>query len=38
MGALDWYDDLHGLPVRRRHMALRLAEEIRRELTGEAGR
>ncbi|MGX1975632.1 FAD binding domain-containing protein [Streptomyces kronopolitis] len=37
VGALDWYDDLHGLPVWRRHMALRLAEEIRRELTGEAG-
>ncbi|WP_433854808.1 FAD binding domain-containing protein [Streptomyces kronopolitis] len=38
VGARDWYDDLHGLPVWRRHMALRLAEEIRVELTGEAGR
>ena len=36
--APDWFDDLHGLPAWRRHMALRLAEEIRRELTQEAGR
>ncbi|MFE2294865.1 FAD binding domain-containing protein [Streptomyces sp. NPDC059452] len=33
VGADDWFDDIHGLPVWRRHMALRLAEEIRRELT-----
>ncbi|MFE2376887.1 FAD binding domain-containing protein [Streptomyces sp. NPDC059398] len=30
----DWFDDIHGLPEWRRHMALRLAEEIRSELTG----
>ncbi|MGD3106018.1 FAD binding domain-containing protein [Streptomyces sp. YGL11-2] len=29
----EWFDDIHGLPVWRRHMALRLAEEIRSELT-----
>ncbi|MET9606543.1 FAD binding domain-containing protein [Streptomyces sp. NPDC006512] len=29
----EWYDDIHGLPEWRRHMALLLAEEIRRELT-----
>lgn len=29
----DWFDDIHGLPEWRRHMALRLAEEIRSELT-----
>jgi CO/xanthine dehydrogenase FAD-binding subunit len=28
----DWYDDVHGLPAWRRHMSLRLAEEIRGEL------
>ncbi|MCX5012732.1 FAD binding domain-containing protein [Streptomyces sp. NBC_00555] len=31
----DWFDDIHGLPAWRRHMALRLAEEIRAELTLE---
>lgn len=31
----EWYDDIHGLPAWRRHMGLRLAEEIRRELTGD---
>lgn len=31
----EWFDDIHGLPEWRRHMALRLAEEIRRELTTE---
>ncbi|MER5764775.1 FAD binding domain-containing protein [Streptomyces sp. NPDC002082] len=31
----EWYDDIHGLPAWRRHMGLRLAEEVRRELTGE---
>ncbi|HEY2057735.1 MAG TPA: FAD binding domain-containing protein [Amycolatopsis sp.] len=30
----DWFDDLHGLPEWRRHMAFRFAEEIRRELSG----
>ncbi|MEW2517011.1 FAD binding domain-containing protein [Actinacidiphila alni] len=34
----DWYDDIHGLPVWRRHMAFRLAEEIRAELAGNGGR
>ncbi|MFE6458090.1 FAD binding domain-containing protein [Streptomyces cinereoruber] len=29
----DWFDDIHGLPEWRRHMGLRLAEEVRRELT-----
>lgn len=30
----DWFDDLHGLPEWRRHMAFRFAEDIRRELGG----
>jgi CO/xanthine dehydrogenase FAD-binding subunit len=34
----DWYDDIHGLPVWRRHMTLRLAEEIRSELAGDGAR
>ncbi|MFJ9413432.1 FAD binding domain-containing protein [Streptomyces sp. NPDC101227] len=38
VGEGDWFDDIHGLPVWRRHMALRLSEEIRRELGREAGR
>ncbi|MFF2807432.1 FAD binding domain-containing protein [Streptomyces sp. NPDC058000] len=29
----EWFDDIHGLPAWRRHMALRLAEEVRAELT-----
>ncbi|OIJ65381.1 FAD binding domain-containing protein [Streptomyces mangrovisoli] len=29
----EWFDDLHGLPEWRRHMTLRYAEEIRREVT-----
>ncbi|MFI8966468.1 FAD binding domain-containing protein [Streptomyces sp. NPDC053493] len=33
----DWFDDIHGLPEWRRHMALRLADEVRRELTGAHG-
>ncbi|MEV7276066.1 FAD binding domain-containing protein [Streptomyces sp. NPDC093111] len=34
----DWFDDIHGLPAWRRHMGLRLAEEVRRALTtGPAG-
>ncbi|GGX33806.1 FAD binding domain-containing protein [Streptomyces noursei] len=28
----EWFDDIHGLPAWRRHMALRLAEEVRAEL------
>ncbi|PBC60736.1 FAD-binding molybdopterin dehydrogenase [Streptomyces sp. Tue6028] len=31
----DWFDDIHGLPEWRRHMTLRFAEEIRRELGRE---
>ncbi|MFD6433675.1 FAD binding domain-containing protein [Streptomyces venezuelae] len=34
----DWFDDIHGLPEWRRHMTLRLAEQIRRELTRDGGR
>ncbi|MCX4984315.1 xanthine dehydrogenase family protein subunit M [Streptomyces sp. NBC_00572] len=33
----DWFDDIHGLPAWRRHMGLRLAEEVRRELTRPDG-
>ncbi|CAM5721495.1 hypothetical protein SALBM135S_05089 [Streptomyces alboniger] len=33
----EWFDDIHGLPEWRRHMTLRFAEEVRRELTA-AGR
>ncbi|MFI8520799.1 FAD binding domain-containing protein [Streptomyces sp. NPDC085481] len=29
----EWFDDIHGLPEWRRHMGLRLAEEVRDELT-----
>ncbi|MFG3104426.1 FAD binding domain-containing protein [Streptomyces sp. NPDC048182] len=32
----EWFDDIHGLPAWRRHMAFRFAEEIRRELREEA--
>ncbi|MFJ5265051.1 FAD binding domain-containing protein [Streptomyces sp. NPDC088387] len=31
----EWFDDIHGLPEWRRHMTLRFAEEIRRELAPE---
>lgn len=31
----EWFDDIHGLPDWRRHMALLLAEEVRRELNAE---
>ncbi|MFI1675812.1 FAD binding domain-containing protein [Streptomyces sp. NPDC020607] len=34
----DWFDDIHGLPEWRRHMTLRLAEQIRRELTQKGAR
>ncbi|GAA0665767.1 FAD binding domain-containing protein [Kitasatospora atroaurantiaca] len=34
----EYFDDIHGLPAWRRHMTFRFAEEIRRELTEEAGR
>ncbi|MYS07971.1 FAD-binding molybdopterin dehydrogenase [Streptomyces sp. SID6041] len=33
VGPDAWFDDIHGLPEWRRHMGLRLAEEVRRELT-----
>lgn len=32
-GPGGWYDDVHGAPDWRRHMTLRLADEIRRELS-----
>ncbi|MER5884610.1 FAD binding domain-containing protein [Streptomyces sp. NPDC001941] len=32
VAADEWFDDIHGLPQWRRHMALRFAEEVRREL------
>ncbi|MFG2628606.1 FAD binding domain-containing protein [Streptomyces sp. NPDC048473] len=38
IGTADWFDDIHGLPAWRRHMAFRLAEEIRRELTTDGAR
>ncbi|HEY0909067.1 MAG TPA: FAD-binding molybdopterin dehydrogenase, partial [Bradyrhizobium sp.] len=31
-----YHDDVHGKPVWRKHMTLRLAEEIRAELQGPA--
>ncbi|MER7763940.1 FAD binding domain-containing protein [Streptomyces sp. NPDC097619] len=34
----EWFDDIHGLPAWRRHMTLRLGEEIRRELTQDGTR
>lgn len=36
VGAGGWFDDIHGLPAWRRHMALRLAEEVRGELAEPA--
>ncbi|MEU9113195.1 FAD binding domain-containing protein [Streptomyces sp. NPDC048483] len=38
VGDGDWFDDIHGLSAWRRHMTLRLSEEIRQELGREAGR
>ncbi|WNI20779.1 FAD binding domain-containing protein [Streptomyces sp. ITFR-16] len=38
VGADDWFDDIHGLPEWRRHMAFHLAEQIRHELTREGAR
>ncbi|WP_269856081.1 FAD binding domain-containing protein [Streptomyces sp. RPT161] len=29
----QWFDDIHGLPAWRRHMTMRFADELRRELT-----
>jgi hypothetical protein len=34
----QYYDDVHGTPEWRRHMTLRFAEEIRQELSADAGR
>ncbi|MFJ3202252.1 FAD binding domain-containing protein [Streptomyces sp. NPDC086989] len=34
----EWFDDIHGLPEWRRHMTLRFAQEIRRELTQDGDR
>lgn len=34
----DWFDDIHGLPEWRRHMAFHLAEQIRHELAGDGAR
>ncbi|WP_405687609.1 FAD binding domain-containing protein [Streptomyces sp. NBC_01387] len=33
VGDADWFDDIHGLPEWRRHMAFHLAEQVRHELT-----
>ncbi|MFF7700468.1 FAD binding domain-containing protein [Streptomyces lydicus] len=38
VAAHEWFDDIHGLPAWRRHMTLRLAEEIRTELTRDGVR
>jgi CO/xanthine dehydrogenase FAD-binding subunit len=38
IGPEEYFDDIHGLPAWRRHMTFRFAEEIRSELTEEAGR
>ncbi|MFI6873720.1 FAD binding domain-containing protein [Streptomyces sp. NPDC050400] len=38
VGERDWFDDIHGLPQWRRHMAFHLAEQVRRELTGDGVR
>ena len=32
LAGVTWFDDLHGHPDWRRHLTLRFAEEIRREL------
>ena len=34
IGDGDYHDDIHGKPLWRKHMTLRLAEEIRCELSG----
>jgi CO/xanthine dehydrogenase FAD-binding subunit len=34
----SWFDDVHGTPAWRRHMTLRLAEQIRQELSAEGTR
>ncbi|MBL1087666.1 FAD binding domain-containing protein [Streptomyces actinomycinicus] len=38
VGDGDWFDDIHGLPEWRRHMAFHLAEQVRRELTLDGAR
>jgi CO/xanthine dehydrogenase FAD-binding subunit len=37
VAASSYYDDVHGAPAWRRHVTLRLAEEIRAELAAEGG-
>jgi hypothetical protein len=34
----DYHDDVHGKPFWRKHMTLRLAEEIRSELSSAGAR
>lgn len=38
VGESDWFDDIHGLPAWRRHMAFHLAEQVRRDLTRDGVR
>ncbi|MEU6762363.1 FAD binding domain-containing protein [Streptomyces sp. NPDC046853] len=38
VGDSDWFDDIHGLPEWRRHMAFHLAEQVRHELTRDGVR
>lgn len=38
VGDADWFDDIHGLPQWRRHMAFHLAEQVRQELTRDGVR
>ncbi|MFI6685932.1 FAD binding domain-containing protein [Streptomyces sp. NPDC050485] len=38
VGDRDWFDDIHGLPEWRRHMAFHLAEQVRQELTRDGVR
>ncbi|MFD0019836.1 FAD binding domain-containing protein [Streptomyces sp. NPDC058382] len=38
VGDSDWFDDIHGLPEWRRHMAFHLAEQVRRVLTQDGVR
>lgn len=38
VGESDWFDDIHGLPEWRRHMAFHLAEQVRHELTRDGVR
>ncbi|MEU6280223.1 FAD binding domain-containing protein [Streptomyces sp. NPDC047028] len=38
VGDGDWFDDIHGLPEWRRHMAFHLAEQVRHELLLDGAR